>query len=239
MGAIAQNSDEKNSTPVISIPENLNKTVKQEAASVKEQLAEQARNLFERKPLDFSLTTLSKIRDWLLQLPIRIPDFFHEIIEESRLLGLVGSFIILGFLGALFYSLVGARKVLERLEAFVEPWKGRIPDNLEPYVFSLLKILAATAIPLLVFGLYIFVQELIDYDASWFLLVGNLLRLWILGALLLTFLHEALIPAHLPIPANHAKAIYKASRKVVIYCLLSIGLLWSAEAFEAPPSNQY
>jgi len=232
LGLGAQSSNETNSKPVISLPENLDQTVKHEAASVKEQLVEQARNLFERKPLNFNLDTLSKIRDWLLELPSRVPEFIHEIIEESQLLGLVGSLILLGFFGALLYSLVGARKVLARLEALIAPVKGHMPDMYYPYVISLVKILAALIIPLLVFGLYSFVHELIDYNASWFLLVGSLLKLWVLGVLLLTFLGEALLPVHLPIPSNHAKAIYKVSRKVVIYALVSIGLLWGAEAFE-------
>lgn len=230
----ADSGSDSNSKPVISIPKHLDQTVKQEAATLKEKLLHEARHLFKREPLNFDLETLVEIRDWLLDLPTRIPEFIHEIIEESQLLGLVGSLILLGFFGALLYSFVGARKVLARLESFIAPLKGHMPDLYYPYVISFLKILAATIIPLLVFGLYSLVHELIDYEAPWFLLVGSLLQLWVLGALLLTFLHEALLPEHLPIPAEHARAIYKISRKVVIYALVTIGLLWAAEAFEVP-----
>ena len=232
--AVAQSSNENDSKPVISIPENLDKAVKQEAATVKKQIAQQTQDLFERKPLDFDLSTLYKIWNWMLRLLTRPPQFFRDIIKETQLLGIVGSLIVLGFLGALLYSFVGARKVLERLETLIDPMKGRIPEIYYPYFVSVLKILAASIIPLLVLGLYSLVHQLIMYEASWFLLLGSFLKLWFLGAVILTFLHEALLPAHLPIPANHAKAIYKVSRKVVIYALLTVGSLWGAEAFEVP-----
>lgn len=230
----AEPSKEEKSAPAIAIPENLERAVMDEASSVKEKIATRARGLFQREPLNFDLATFKRIRDWFLDLPALVPGLLDEIVEESQLLGLVGSLIVLVFLGALLYSLFGARKVLKRLQAFAEPLKERIPDIYYPYFMSLLKIFAASIIPLLFFGLFSFVHELIDYDASWFLLVGSLLKLWAFGAVVLSLLQEALLPAHLSIPVDHAHSIYRVSRIVVIYALAGIGLLWGAEAFEVP-----
>lgn len=230
----AEPSKKDESAPAIALPEDLEKTVMEEAASVREEMARRLHVLFQREPLNFDLATIERIRDWLLDLPGMVPQLLHKIVEESQLLGLVGSLIVLGFLGALFYSLFGARKVLKRLQRIAEPLRERIPETYYPYLVSLLKIVAASIIPLFVFGLFSFVHELIDYEASWFLLVGSLLKLWAFGALVLSLLHEALLPAHLPIQVEPAQAIYRVSRTVVIYSLAGIGLLWGAEAFEVP-----
>lgn len=230
----AQTKGSDKSSPVISLPKNLDETIQKEAASVKENLQQQTRNLFHRKPLEFNLHTLEKLHDWIIGLPSMFPEMVDEVVEESQLLGLVGSLVVLGFLGAVLYSLVGSRKVLQRLEGIAVPLKGRIPDVYYPYLLSFLKVLAASIIPLLVYGLYAFVHDLIDYEASWFLLVGNLLLLWVLGALILSFLHEALIPAHLPIPPQHARTIHSIVRRVVVYSLVTVGLVWCAQAFEVP-----
>ncbi len=230
----AESSKQDKTPPVIAIPENLEQTVMAEAVSAKEQMTVRLRELFQREPLRFDLTTVERIRDGLVDLPASTERLWNEIVQESQLLGMVGSLMVLGLLGALLYSLFGAHRVLNRLQAVVEPLEKRIPEVYFPYLLSLLKILAASLIPLAVFGLYTFVRELIDYHASWFLLVGSLLKLWAFGTVLLSLLQEMLVPDHLPIPAEHARGVYRVSRTVVIYALAGIGLLWAAEAFEVP-----
>ena len=85
------------------------------------EVGEQARSLLGRDPLGFDLGTIDRLQDWAVGLPMEIPDLIKHVMEESRLLGFVGSVIMLAFLAAVFYSLFGQHKVLARLEKAAEP----------------------------------------------------------------------------------------------------------------------
>lgn len=222
------------STPPIVISKDVRKVIRGEAAEVKKHFEEQARSLFKRKPLGFDFKTLDRLRQWIFKLPIMLPDLIRHVLEQSRLLGFVGSLIMVAFLGVLFYSFIGSRKVLVYLEDTVKPMKKHISETRYPYFLSALKIIAASLIPLLIFGLFSFVQALITYDAPWFLLTGNFLKLWAAGALVISILRESLLPGYLPIPAHHAMAIYRVSRMVILYILFSIAIFWGAKVFNTP-----
>ncbi len=220
--------------PGVTLPEDVSKTFQVEAGKVKEQLVKEARTVFRREPLGFDRRTLERARTWLLQLPARIPELFQSILEQARLLGFIGSLIILAFLGIIFYSLVGWKRVLRFLEERAKPLREHLSEIYYPYVLSGLRIIAATLIPLLLFGLYSLIQALISYEAPWFELTGYLLKLWALGALVIMGLREVLLAGHFPIPPENARPVYRVARIIILYILFSLALVAGAKIFRVP-----
>ena len=229
-----QTQTEPLEAPPISFAEDMEEVMRQEAARVGQQFQKEARPLFKRTPLGFDLGTIDQVRAEALSLPLRIPALVEHVMRQSRLLGFVGSVIMLAFLVAVFYSLFGQDRVLQRIEKVVEPLRKRMPGEFYPYFLALLKIVVASLIPLLLFAAFSLVQAFTSYRAPWFWLTGQLLKLWALGALLLRLLREFLTRDILPIPSNYGRSIFRISRIVVLYILGSIAVFWAAEAFKLP-----
>jgi len=220
--------------PAISFASDMEQRMREEAARVGEELHKHAESLFQRTPLGFDLGTIDRLRHWALGLPLQIPSLLKHLREQSRLLGFVGSLIMLAFLAAVIYSLVGQERVLRRLEETVEPLRKRLPEAVYPYFLSGLKVVVASLIPLVLFGSYLLVQAATTYQAPWFLFTGRLLKLWMVGALLIHLLRESLTRDLLPIPARAGTSIFRVARVVVLYILFSLAVLWGAEAFRVP-----
>ena len=158
--------------PGVTLPPDVGKTFQVEAGKVKAELAKEAASVFKRQPLGFDVDTLAEVRDWILSLPARIPALAESVSRHLRVLGVIGTLVILAFLGVIFYSLVGWKRVLTVLENRAQPWREHLSHLWYPLVLSGLRILAATLIPLLIFGLYCLIRALIDYNAPWFVLTG-------------------------------------------------------------------
>ena len=215
----------------ISFPaDDVEKGLREAAASV----SEQARPLFHREPLGFDLGTIGRLREWILRLPLEIPDLIKHVMEEGRLLGFVGSAIMLGFLVAVLYSLFGQKKVLSRLEKAAEPLRPYLPKVFHPYFLSLMRIVVAALMPLVLFGVYVLVRASVSYRAPWFLIMGTLLMLWALGALLINLLRESLTRGILPIPPGPGKSVFRVARIVLLYILFSFAVFLGAESFQIP-----
>jgi len=224
--------------PAISFAGDMEQRMREEAARVGGELQKHARSMFQRTPLGFDLGTLDRLQQWALSLPLQLPSLVGHLREQSRLLGFVGSLIMLAFLGAVIYSLMGQQRVLRRLEETVEPLRKQLPEALYPYILSVLRVVVASLIPLLLFGGYLLVHAATTYQAPWFLFTGNLLKLWMVGALLLNLMRESLTRNILPIPARAGTSIFRVARVVVLYILFSLAVLWGAEAFEVPEDFQ-
>ena len=78
-----------------------------EAEQVKEEIQQQVFILARWTPLGWNLNTIDYLYKWLLSLPMRLPEFMHQVAVHSRVLGIVGSLVIFIFLAAVFYSLFG------------------------------------------------------------------------------------------------------------------------------------
>jgi small-conductance mechanosensitive channel len=124
--------------------------------------------------------------------------------------------------------------VLTFLEKRAQPLREYLSDTWYPLVLSGLRILAATLIPLILFGLYSLIRQLIDYGAPWFVLTGELLKLWALGALVINGLREVLLAGHFPIPPDNARAVYRTARLIILYILFSLALIMGAKIFKVP-----
>ena len=87
--------------PTISISKDMDSAIVEEAARVKEEFKQQARSLFERRPLGWNLETIAYLSQWFFSLPQKIPDFSKKLVEHGRTLGVAGSLLVLIFLTAI------------------------------------------------------------------------------------------------------------------------------------------
>jgi len=75
-----------------------------------------------------------------ISLPLRIPEWTQQVIQQGRLLGVVGSLLVLLFILLLLYSLLGQTRVLRWVEKQVRPLGEQIPPRYYPYFLSILKV---------------------------------------------------------------------------------------------------
>lgn len=225
---------ESTEAPTIGIAESMGDAMLKQASEVREDITQQARSLFERQPLGWDLDTLNTIYRWALDLPEHIPDFIKLVIQHSRLLGVAGSLVMLVFLVAVLYSLIGQRRVLRRIERAVEPYRDKIADKIYPFVLSGVRIVVAAMIPLILLAGYSLVDALVKYDAAWFVITGRLIILWALGALVLNLLRESLTRDLFEVTTQYGRAIYRLVRLVLFYSLAGIAIFWSAKALRLP-----
>lgn len=228
-------SQEKSvSSPDLSLPGNVQKAAGETIAREKREIESRVRPLLRPEPLGFDLKTVRRAWHGLAALPSRIPDFLQHVREVSRLLGIVGSFVLLAFLAALFYSFFWQGKVLRRLEISLEPLKAHIPSSLEPYFLSIARIITASLIPLVFFGLFSLIRIFLPYEAGWLTLAGRLLKLWTIGALAINFLREALTAEHMPLHLSSGPSIFRVARFITLYSIVSVALFWSLQVFSIP-----
>ena len=220
--------------PAFGIAESMGDAVLRQATEVREDLAREARSLFKREPLGWDLKTLNSIYRWALNLPAHIPNFIKLVIQHSRLLGVAGSLIMLVFIVAVLYSLVGQRRVLRRIERGVEPYRNKLPPKVYPFVLSGLRIVVAALIPLALLAAYSLVNALVRYEAAWFIVIGRLLILWSVGALLLNLLRESLTRDLFEVTKKYGRSVYRLVRLVLFYSLAGMAIFWSAHALKLP-----
>jgi small-conductance mechanosensitive channel len=220
--------------PAFGIAEQMGDAMLRQASEVRDDLTEQARSLFVREPLGWDLDTLNTIYDWALNFPTQIPALIAMLIQHSRVLGVVGSLIMLVFIAAVFYSLIGQRKVLRHAARRLEPFRDKIPEKVYPFVLSGLRIVVAALIPLGLLAAYSLVNALVVYEAAWFVILGRLLILWAVGALLLNLLRESLTRDLFEVTTKYGRPIYRLVRLVLFYSLVGIAIFWSAEALQLP-----
>ena len=218
-------------SPTIAVTENMGEAIIKEAEQVKEDIQQQVVVLARWTPLGWDLKTIDYLYTWLLSLPMRIPEFMQQVAVHSRVLGIVGSLVIFIFLAAVFYSLFGRHRVMQRIESAMQPIRNRIPAPLYPFFMAALRVVAAAAIPLLLLGAYSAINALITYKAVWFTLTGDLLLLWSLAALTIGLLRELLTRDLFKVTAAYGNRVFQIARLVLLYVMTGIVLYWAAEAF--------
>ncbi|MGD9172588.1 MAG: mechanosensitive ion channel [Desulfobacterales bacterium] len=231
LAAEQKDAAQEKKAPAIDISEKIGETMAKEATRVKEDLERQARSLFERKPLGWNWNAIDYLYKWVLGLPLKIPQIVKHILEQGRVLGFAGSIIMLTFIVAVLYSLLGQDRVLARIEAGVQPLRDRMPEVSYPYFISALKVVVAALIPLLLLGAFTLINAMITYKAAWFQLTGRLLVLWAVGALLISLMRESLTRDLFQATAQYGKKVFTLARLAALYVLLGIAIFWGAEVF--------
>jgi small-conductance mechanosensitive channel len=222
----------KKKKPSIAISEEMDDVMIREAAKVKEELQEKARTLFKRLPLGWDLDTISYLYKMVLSLPNKIPVFTRFLIEQSKVLGGIGSILVLVFFIGVLYSLLGQQRVMGSVERRVELLIKYIPEASYPFVISGIKVVVSALIPLLLLGAFSLINAMIDYSETWFQLIGRLLGLWAAGALLLRLLKESLTQNLFKVPEHYGWTIYRWARLALLYAIFGIAVYWATEAFE-------
>jgi small-conductance mechanosensitive channel len=216
----------------IAISKEMDDVMIREATKVKEEFQQKARSLFERLPLGWDLNTITYLYELTLSLPKKIPIFTRFVIEQSKVLGVIGSILVLVFFVGVFYSLLGQRRVMGLIERKIDPLAAYIPEATYPLVISGIKVVVSALIPLLLLGAFALLNAMIDYSAAWFQIVGRLLGLWAAGALLLRLLKESLTRNLFKVTEEYGWTIYRWARLALLYAIFGIAAYWSAETFE-------
>ena len=229
--AAGQATAEKEKSPGFGLSQNVGDAASRQAGQVGQQIARSARSLFKREPLGFDWRTADYLYQQLTGLPLKVPVLMKAIVEQSRLLGFVGSLLVLVFLVALVYSLLGQKRVMRRIEARLAPLESRIPKSIYPYMLSTIRVVIAALFPLLLLAAFELVNALVAYEADWFRLIGRLLLLWSAGSLVINLLRELLTREFFGIGLARGRSLFRPSRLVVLYSVFAVGLYWAAEAF--------
>jgi small-conductance mechanosensitive channel len=217
--------------PILSLSKDMDDVLFKEAAQVTAELKNQVRILSQWTPLGWDLETLNYLYKWTLTLPLRMPELIAQARAESRALGIAGSLVMLIFIAAVLYSLIGRARVMRRIESALGPERTRIPEAIYPYFIAALRVVVAAAIPLLLLGLYSLITAMIIYQATWFTLTGRLLGLWAAAALALGLLREFLTGSLFPSTTTHGRRLFWTARIILLYLFIGIALFWGAEAF--------
>lgn len=225
------NGTSEKKKPSIAISKEMDDVMIREAAKVKEEFQEKARSLFKRLPLGWDLDTITYLYALVLSLPGKVPVFTRFVIEQSKVLGVIGSFLMVLFLAGVFYSLLGQRRVMAWVERRVEPLTAYIPEGTYPFVISGIKVVISALIPLLLLGAFALINAMIDYSAAWFQLVGRLLGFWAAGALLLRLLKEALTRDLFKVTVQYGRTIYRWARLALLYAIFGTAVYWTVEVF--------
>ena len=221
-------------SPAIGIAEEMGDAMLQQATEVKEGITRQAKSLFDREPLGWDMNTLTTIYRWALGFPSHVAALVATVIDHSRVLGFAGSMVMLIFIVAVLYSLIGQRRVMRRVVRRVEPYREKIPEKIYPFVLSGLRVLVAALIPLILLAAYGLVNALVTYDAVWFVILGRLIILWAVGALVLNLLRESLTRDLFEATRQYGRSIYRLVRLILFYSLVGLAIFGSAEALRLP-----
>jgi len=225
---------ESGSKPSISFSREMDDVMLEEATKVKEEFEQKARSLFDRRPLGWDLKTIAYLYELALSLPGRIPVLTAFIIEQSKILGVIGSIMVIIFIAAILYSFLGQRRVMRWVEKRVEPLSAFIPEATYPFVMSGIRVVVSALIPLLLLAAFAIINAMIDYSAGWFQLIGRLLLIWTVGALSLRLLKESLTRDLFAVTKQHGRTIHRWARLALLYATFGIAVYWSAKVFEIP-----
>jgi small-conductance mechanosensitive channel len=223
--------EQKEKGPEFGFSKDVGDAVSRQAGEVKQQIAQKARSFFNREPLGFDWKTIEYLFTQLAGLPLQVPLLMQALVEQSRLLGFVGSVVILVFLVALIYSLLGQKRVMRRIVKHLTVLEDKIPRSVYPYLLSTVRVVIAALFPIVLLAAYSLVNALITYEAAWFRLIGRLLLLWSAGSLVINLLRELLTREYFGITLERGRSIYRPARLIVLYSVLAIGAYRAAVAF--------
>jgi small-conductance mechanosensitive channel len=225
----AENKSEK---PGIAISEDIGQIIAQQALEVRKQLERDAKSMFRREPLGWDWSTIRYISSLLVELPLQVPVLVQRAIEQGRLLGSIGSLVLLVFLIALFYSFFWQRRIMRKVVTLVSPFQQRLPERLFPFILSAIRIVVAALFPLVLLAIFDLVSAMIAYQEAWFQFIGAVLIIWALGALLINLMRELLTRDHFKATAEHGRSVFRLVRLVILYSMFGLVVFQAANAFD-------
>jgi hypothetical protein len=231
---LAQEQDSKADVrpePVISVSKDMDDVMIREASRVKEEFKEKAKSLFAREPLDWDWTTIEYLYQWILTVPGMIPEIVQRIHEQSRILGIVGSLLVITFIFVVLYSILIQKRLMQRIENRIAPFQNKMPKRVYPFFISLSRVVLSALIPLFLLAAFSLLDALLGYKATWFQLVRRLIILWAIASLFINLLRETLTRDLFQSTAQYGKNIFQVSRLVMLFVLGAIAVSWGVELF--------
>lgn len=214
------------------ISQDLGDAMSEQAGKVRKQIEQGARSLFKREPLKFNFNTVDYLYRWFLDLPGKLPEMTQKALENSQTLGFAGTLLILTFLVAFFYSIIGQKRIMARLQTRIAPLQSRIPPSIYPIILPFIHVFIAALVPLVLLGAYSLLNALIRYESTAFRLLGSLLTVWTVSALTISLLRELLTRNLFSTTAQHGKTLFRLAQLIVLFSAMGIILYQAAEAFE-------
>ncbi|MBI5552416.1 MAG: mechanosensitive ion channel [Desulfobacterales bacterium] len=227
-------AEKEEDAPKIGLSEEMGDAMSRQAGVVKKQITKQARSLFKREKLGFSWDTVTFLNMWLLKLPLRFPEWMDKVAEQGRLLGIVGSLLVLSFLAVLIASLIGKKRLMARIQQKIIPIQNKIPKSIYPYILPAIQVVVNALLPIVLLAIFTLIYSLVHHDAPWFELTGRLLKLWVIADLIIGSLRELLTRDLVKGAAQYGKSIFRFAHLAVLYIIFGIGLFWAAEAYKLP-----
>ncbi|MGD8368430.1 MAG: mechanosensitive ion channel [Desulfobacterales bacterium] len=223
-------ADQRSGSPVV-FSNDISNSMMAEAARVGEEFHTNARSLFARTPLGWDLDTIDYIVVQVTSIPRNIPSILQQIREQSRLLGIAGSLFMLALISAALYSLFLQKRVVRRMEHWVQPTAQWIPTEIFPYFLALVRVAVCSLVPLILLGSFSLVYAFVPYRADWWLFIQKVLILWAIGAASINLLREVLFHDLFPVAPNYGKILFHICRIVLIYILTALAVVQGAKAF--------
>lgn len=195
-------------------------------------------SIFRSIPLGWDLDTFFSIYNWARELPSTIPAFFSYAMEQEATVGLVGSILLVLFIGTVIYSILWQKRVVGFIETELQPLLLRVPSETHPRLFAFVRILVAPVLPLFLLAVALLIKGFIRYEVTWMVLVIWLLELWAMGALIIKILRETLRGDLMPFCPIYGRKIFRTLRLTAVYAIAGIAVVWSAELFQLPDDVQ-
>lgn len=195
-------------------------------------------SLFESDPVGWNLDTIKFIYKWALALPQNLHGYIQYFLEEGRFFGAVSSILFVVFLVAVLYSVIGRKRVSQRIEKELRPLWDRVPAQTHPHLVSFIRIVASPLVPLLFLGVFLLIEAFTHYEVSWFPPIRKLLGLWAAGVLVTNLLRETLTNGLLPFCPRYGQTLFRMLRLVVICIVAGMVIVWGAEAIQLPDDVQ-
>jgi small-conductance mechanosensitive channel len=191
--------------------------------------------LFERTPLGFSWEILGHVRNrisetpqFISEIPQRVSGLAHTLGPEDALLRvLLAVTIILG--------LLTRRRSFRWIETRLAPIAARFPGRGALLISSASQVVAAIALPMVLWALYLFIAQLTDYDNPVFVVFGMLLLAWTEYALVTSVARELVLRPLLNVPPEHRRYLYRIAQLLAVYGIFIDALLESAAKLGALP----
>ncbi|MGO9451993.1 MAG: mechanosensitive ion channel family protein [Candidatus Binataceae bacterium] len=174
-------------------------------------------SIFKRQPLGFDSRTVEHIAAGSRNLPDEVPKLIEFLGHQRRALGHSGVILMLLLAVAIGYGIFGRVQLARRVMRAFASLSERIPYAGQEWLAALSEVVAATLVPISLWGLWAFVRALTGFHGPLFMFGGQFLLAWTVYSFALSVVRELVMRPLLPIPAEHGRYIFRFSRLLLAY----------------------
>ncbi|MGO9062514.1 MAG: mechanosensitive ion channel family protein [Candidatus Binataceae bacterium] len=173
-------------------------------------------SLFRRQPLGFDHRTAEHIGAAIRNFPGEVPKLIEFARHQHQALG-HGSVLMLLLAIAIGYGIFGRVRLAHRVKLALAPLSERMPGAGQEWMAALSELVAASLLPISLWGLWAFVRALTGFQGPLFIVVGQLLLAWSVYSFAISAAHELVVRPLLPIPPEHGRYIFRFARLLLAY----------------------